>query len=499
MKNYTQQEAYEIFSRIDFGDIDGLSDPNLPNYFLDNQYWKKIAEGNVYYVIGRKGTGKSAIYNWVHAQAADKETIVSNLAFKTFPFEKLLQLSDDDFHKPNQYQSIWRNIILSEIAKMIYNDPRAVLDEEYKEICDYVEHTFGRNLIDLHKSITSQAVKTASGLQLYGISMETEHSHDFTYGDSTHNITLINSKLESCLSNYLKRHQTSRYIIQFDQLDDNYTTYLKEEDSYFQCIISLFKVIYDINQKFYRSYNIPIKVIGYLRSDIFNAISRYDAESSRWDDRLLHLNWVIKNRSDWNNPALRKLLDKRMLYAEPTLPKTPSPFAQIMEDVNMMIREKSISVFAYIIRRTFYRPRDVIQFCKKIQKEAQKCGKLNAQVIRDAEKEYSKWFLKEIENEIGPRIKDKETLFKYLRELSKYKYLDYQQACETYLEFEPKIKMPIDELLELLYNFGIIACYMVNAKRTKEHYSIFINENSSFHKNMNININKGLIKGLTAY
>lgn len=496
--NYMQQEAYEIFSRIDFGDIDGLSDPNLPNYFLDNHYWEKIAEGNIYYVIGRKGTGKSAIYNWVHTQAADKETIVSNLAFKTFPFEKLLQLSDDDFHKPNQYQSIWRNIILSEIAKMIYNDPRSEVDEEYKEICDYVEHTFGRNLIDLHKSITSQTFKTSSGLQLYGISGEAEHSHDITYGDSTHNITLINSKLESCLSNYLKRNQTSRYIIQFDQLDDNYTSYLKAEDSYFQCIISLFKVIYDINQNFYRSNSIPLKVIGYLRSDIFNAISRYDAESSRWDDRLLHLNWVIKTSSEWYNPALRKLLDKRMLYAEPSL-SMRYPFAYIMRNVNLSTNGRSTSVFAYIIRRTFYRPRDVIQFCKKIQKEAQKWGKLNAQVIKDAEKEYSKWFLKEIDNEIGPRVKDKETLFKYLRDLSKIECLDYQQACETYTEYEPKINMPIDELLELLYNFGIIACYTITAKGEKEHYSIFINENTSFHKKRNININKGLIKGLMAY
>ena len=152
----------------------------------------------------------------------------------------------------------------------------------------------------------------------------------------------------------------------------------------------------------------------------------------------------------------------------------------------MSTNGRSTSVFAYIIRRTFYRPRDVIQFCKKIQKEAQKWGKLNAQVIKDAEKEYSKWFLKEIDNEIGPRVKDKETLFKYLRDLSKIECLDYQQACETYTEYEPKINMPIDELLELLYNFGIIACYTITAKGEKEHYSIFINENTSFHKKRNI-------------
>ncbi|MBJ8193516.1 hypothetical protein JDS79_43120, partial [Bacillus cereus] len=85
-----------------------------------------------YFVIGRKGTGKSAIYNWIRGQQYNKSALISNLSFKEFPFEKLLKLSDENFSKPNQYQSIWRNIILSEIAHLITLDQQNEVDDNYK-------------------------------------------------------------------------------------------------------------------------------------------------------------------------------------------------------------------------------------------------------------------------------------------------------------------------------------------------------------------------------
>ena len=54
--------------------------------------------------------------------------------------------------------------------------------------------------------------------------------------DGFNNITRINERLWMVISNYLKRHQTKPYIIQFDQLDDNYTQFVDNEN-YLQCII----------------------------------------------------------------------------------------------------------------------------------------------------------------------------------------------------------------------------------------------------------------------
>lgn len=103
---------YDLIKKIDFGEIDGYGDPNLEKYFLDNGYWEKIVNDKIFFVIGKKGTGKSSIYQMIEKEAFRKGCIVINKDFGEFPFERLLKLNDDNFAKPNQYQTICTKKIL---------------------------------------------------------------------------------------------------------------------------------------------------------------------------------------------------------------------------------------------------------------------------------------------------------------------------------------------------------------------------------------------------
>lgn len=493
---------YELFQKIDFGEIDGLYDKNISQYFLDNNYWEQLVEGRKFFVIGRKGTGKSAICNWIKLRESEKNVLVSNLSFKDFPFEKLLKLSDEDFPKPNQYQSVWRNIILSEIAKLIIIDQNAIPDESYKELFDYVELTFGKDLTDLHKRITKQTIKTESGLFVKGSGLGTSTVKERELEDGISNITKINSRLSQLIMSYLKIHPTIQYIIQFDQLDDIYTVYIDNND-YFQLIVSLFKIIYDINQSFYQ-FDIPVKVIGYLRSDIFYEINNFDAESARWDDHKLYLNWAIINASDWGYPPLLQMLDNRIRNSIPEMKsmRDRSPFRVITKDILIpdpqpYNKNHKSNVFRYLIHRSFQRPRDLIQFCKKIQANSKKWKKLGAKNIYEAEKDYSTWFLTEVSNEFGPIIKQKNVLYEYLRNLGD-RFISFDEAKELYSQYEGKLGMDSNELFDLLYRLGII--FNVNLRNNKpEYFSVIRNEQTTFNQLLSIYLHPGMMKGLHIY
>ncbi|MEB0263612.1 MULTISPECIES: P-loop ATPase, Sll1717 family [unclassified Mucilaginibacter] len=490
-------DAYKALDLIDFGDIDGLYDPNISEYFIDDNYWEQLVEGRKFFVIGRKGTGKSAIYNWIHAQQGDKGTLVSNLSFKTFPFEKFLQLTDDDFSRPNQYQSIWRNIILSEIAKHIIIDEKSSINDDYIQIRSYVGYKFGTDLNDLHKKVTKQTTKTTSGLFLQGsgIGYTSETAKDL--GDELTNITLINAQLEQLIKGYLKTSSTSSYIIQFDQLDDNYTTYIKN-DHYFQSIISLFKVVYDLNQTFHQI-SVPVKIICYLRSDIFYEINNYDAESARWDQFKLQLNWAIINRSDWDNPALLKLLNSRIKRSLVDI-KDQNPFFKIFNPTNISLLNNNSSkqsVFAYMVKKSLHRPRDIVQFCIKIQEDARKWKKLNVKNILDAEKEYSSWLLGELANEFGPLVLDKSKLYEFLRNLGE-SHISFNVFRSKYAPYENKIGLDAEQLLKLLYRLGIIFNVNKTLKHT-EYFSVIRNEKSSYNSSLNILLHPGFNKGLHTF
>ena len=155
----SNSELCNLLSQVDFGNIDGLYDKNINAYFIDAQYRELLLRGNKYFVLGRKGTGKSALYNWIFRNQAEDGILVSNKSYNDFPFERLLELSDDTFSKPNQYQSIWKHIILSELAKMIVTDENNTPDDDWIELRDYIQFFFGRDIVDLHKEVTKKVQK----------------------------------------------------------------------------------------------------------------------------------------------------------------------------------------------------------------------------------------------------------------------------------------------------------------------------------------------------
>ena len=380
--NQSNCKELKYLLRVNFGDIDGLYDPNINEYFIDMDFKQSILHEHKYFVVGRKGTGKSALYNWIARNQVTDGIMVSNKSFSDFPFEKLLQLSDDAFSKPNQYQSIWKNIILSEYALLLCTDESNPIDDALIELRNYIKYVFGNDLVDLHKTITRKSEKSEYGISIKGISGQYGEGKEIEYYNNCNNITVVNDRLHKVILDYLTRHETKGYIVQFDQLDDNYTYYVNNSD-YIQCIVSLFKTIYQLNQT-YRSRNINVKTVAYLRSDIYNKFYRHDPESARWDQYILKLNWSIINRNDWENSNLLKLINARIKCSIPEM-DVASPFHEIFNQNKLHLRigqNPNGDVFKYIIHRTFQRPRDLIQFCIKIQEECKSSNMLTRESIK---------------------------------------------------------------------------------------------------------------------
>ena len=490
---FSNKESADLIKKINFGDIDGLYDPNLEKYFLDEDFWEKIIDSDILYVIGRKGTGKSALYQWIFSNQNRNNVIISNLSFQNFPFEKLLQLNDTDYSRPNQYQSIWRNIILIEICKLIVSDQNNVVNDDYLTIKNYLSFLYGTDLKELHKQATQKVNRTNGGLFYNSIGISIEDEKSAVYDVVTKNITNLNRSLEEIIVRYLKLSPSVKYLIQFDQLDDNFNKYTNN-DIYFQCIISLFKVIYNLSLTFRRD-NIPVKIIGYLRSDIFYSINQYDSESARWDQYKYNINWAIINRNDWIDARLLKLINRRISASIDIGKENVFPIIFDKKLLGLKENYRMQNLFPYIIHRTFHRPRDLIQFCIKIKQEVETDNYINYRQIENAEKEYSLWLLTEIENEIGTTIKDTTTLYEFLRELgsSDYSISDFKTK---YSRFQKILQLDYEELLDILYSIGIIMNVNNYGKEKREIFSVVRNDRSVFNHDLRILTHYGIYKGI---
>lgn len=62
------------FSDIDWGEDEAKNDESLDRYFVEFPGYEKILTGKKRYIIGRKGTGKSAILQKLRLQANSDAT-----------------------------------------------------------------------------------------------------------------------------------------------------------------------------------------------------------------------------------------------------------------------------------------------------------------------------------------------------------------------------------------------------------------------------------------
>src|SRR5262249_14452277 len=63
---------------------------------------EQLLSGKKYFVVGRKGTGKTAISEYIR-KIQKHDVFSEKLTFKNFPFNELYSLSNNKYTMPNQY------------------------------------------------------------------------------------------------------------------------------------------------------------------------------------------------------------------------------------------------------------------------------------------------------------------------------------------------------------------------------------------------------------
>jgi hypothetical protein len=111
------------FREIDFGPDDAKGDPRLSEYFVKIPEYEKVRTGKAAFVIGRKGTGKTAICQAIYDESQRDPTVFAVLlSFKNCPSADLFAASDKGFRAPNEYISIWKFLIALEASKLVLRD-----------------------------------------------------------------------------------------------------------------------------------------------------------------------------------------------------------------------------------------------------------------------------------------------------------------------------------------------------------------------------------------
>lgn len=103
------------------------ADEDTRRYFYHAQEVDDLEYGLNSMVIGRKGSGKTAICRYFETEKNYKQFSLK-LSFKEFPFNILYALEDKSFTTPSQYISLWKYFINNSVLMLMMKNQNVSSD-----------------------------------------------------------------------------------------------------------------------------------------------------------------------------------------------------------------------------------------------------------------------------------------------------------------------------------------------------------------------------------
>ncbi|MCE8540132.1 hypothetical protein KBY27_21935 [Ruegeria pomeroyi] len=452
-------------------------------YFFHFGDVSDIEDGRKNYVIGRKGTGKTAIAEYLHNQKSYNQ-FSRLLSFKNFPFNSLYGHADDAYNRPNQYITLWIYVIYHYICSMLAENElvRSRCGFDLRKSFDFdVQGALARSV----KTITSQSYSL--NLAGFGGGFQSDgESAEFDY-------VKANEAMREFIHSVI---DDSEYYVIFDELDEDYRDVLNPDrkDSYFELLISLFKAVQVIRAEFANT-DINIRPIIFLRDDIFDLCR--DVDKNKWLDRAVTLKW--------DESQLRELVQFRLSRAIQTTTGETVDVSSAWDEVFGVrktsigsSRRGSIDTFKFLTSRTFLRPRDIISHVRECAKVALSRGneKINNIDIKDSGSGHSAYMRREVIDELFPVLDDVAEILGVLSRIRKpiFTRKEFNDRYREYLNQNSSSNKTLTEsqVLKLLFHFNVIG------NITTGNHRVFAYDSDVKVMNMdeNICVHNGLIHSL---
>ncbi|TMU14865.1 hypothetical protein E0L35_23290 [Halomonas sp. ATBC28] len=423
-----------------FGKVEAEDDAVL-DYFVEMNITENVDSQDTFLVLGRKGSGKTALYRYF---TEDKhKDFSSGLNLNGYPWKVHEKIKDDGVEYVESYVASWKYLIAVEFAKIVIKLSDRYQMTEVIELKKFLDENYGTSNPAIKNIFSPSGLKISGDLEPQVLGCKIGKISLTGRQDNMQLGSELNALTEKILS-YVKRisevSELERVFLHFDELDRGITVL---ETSRKNLIIGLVLASKEI-KKYLSSSSTYFKSVVYLRRDI-------------WDELVFSdKNKISESNSDfieWNHEQLFGMIQKRigvLLGAEYS-----------WDDIDDGRRINKQPKWKHIIDRTLMRPRDVISFMNTLldvtkKKDDDELVFENKDVVESRPK-YSNYLKLELDDEILPHWKDWEVCLQALSRIGKiyFKIEDYSAAYAVTSSKNQKTYSDAQSLEEL-YNFSII-------------------------------------------
>lgn len=443
------------FWDVNWGPDEAKGDRNLSTYFVKIPEYDDLLLGEYRYIIGRKGTGKTAILEQIKNEITPQhDACYKYLSLKTFPLQELRSFKDKSFNDKSQFVPIWTFLILIELCKLIIGDESVQPGEEVMNIKSFIQTNFpdGISFVSTIKYLSSNNNKVSVSPKWLGLETTSSDTLEISTTIHYHKVT------ERLLTSIKLLNSKSRFYLLFDELDEGYNS---SDSNLRLLLLALLRSVENIHIELNESM-INYRPVLALRSDIFDNLE--DNDLNKLDDYLIRLEWTTESKSPY---SLYNLVNQR-INASINVHNPNDAWSCIVNNNDSHLPNQVKTLWDFIYNRTFERPRDVVKFlkfCTKLNGN----GLLDFNCVKSAEINYSNWFYNEFRDEIQSHLPIWKTACESFIKTGKG-IVEYDEISEEMLEnsqinnwLEQYKKTPVD-ILKILFDFGLIG-NLNNSKR----------------------------------
>ena len=418
-------------------------------------------------VLGRKGSGKSAIGEHMFALAQGEPNLFCKFIKKPdIDVEHIVQIGKEQGYSIER-SLLYKWIMLTHLLDLILQNQSAIEHPAFKFVKQFVDRN--RGFIDIRKDEIRETI-IKSGLTVgaeylnRAVSAIGHKEREIKGGRADFYKMLPN--LELILSSILKCDKNNQYIVIFDDLDIGYHT---DNPNDIETTADLLRMAKYFNVDFFARNGIDSKVFVLLRSDIAKSIL-YTADMGKLlNSYSVELNWFEDiYRGDETKSFLRQFINKRISV---NYNKLGYKINDKSDPWTSFVDEKSFygkTGFKYVIDHTFYRPRDLILFFKDINTLNLELPLRQNDIKNALLPRYVTAMVKDLKGEFSLRFcgDDIESAFRALKRLTPREPFMFDFLLELMID-EGIDEKNGEDMMQALFEYSLIGNYQQNNVRFK--------------------------------
>ncbi|MHC3995526.1 P-loop ATPase, Sll1717 family [Thiomicrolovo sp. ZZH C-3] len=441
--------------------------------YLSTEFLEKACEENCYYLIGEKGSGKTALAYHIQ-NTAPKNIGAKVISISETQYKRFIKLKEDGKLSYTDYSIIWRATLLYLISKLILNKRKKWhhnLTNKFKPIEDAIQQYDSSSQIPELEYVIEFATTLTSDSELSTAIPEIVKVGIAEHGSQTSKTTQtkIKSALLEC-EGFLKTGLQSLRLkddiaIFIDGLDAKPNGI--EHSEYKNCLIGLSEAAWHLNSEFFpniRDTQGRMRAVLLLRPDVFDSLNMHNSNCKLSDNSVLFHWHTTSDRFKESN--LFKMSDKYFLSQNENTHGWNHYFSE---------KEDRFKSFPILLTNSFQRPRDVFSAVKILIDIYKRAGKGNGnQFARNSMNSseftdnFSEYLLGEAKNYSNYYITNKDfeiyiNFFQYLDGARNFNYQTFIEAFENF-KADPRIKELEDPsyletpegLLQFWYDINLI-------------------------------------------